>query len=321
MIPLPRALTDPRDRFLTFLAIERGLAAKTLESYGRDLADLLVDLSAAGFSDLASVTPRALAEHLASLKSVRGMEASSVSRHLAAIRVFFKWLVEHGVVQENPTEILERPKLGRPLPHIITPLQMKRLLQAPLEEARLAKPARIRQTDTDRAPPPLWQRDLALLELLYASGLRASEVCGLTRADYFDELGVVRVVGKGAKVRLVPVAKGSRAAVNQYLAECRPKLLRGDGNDLGRVLLSRSGKPLERVAVWQIVKRCARAAGFDAHPHMLRHSFATDLLRGGADLRSVQEMLGHADIATTEIYTHVDRSGLKAMHRRLHPRG
>jgi integrase/recombinase XerD len=322
MAGLPRSLTDARDHFLTYLRIEVNAAPKTIEAYGRDLGDLLTELHSKGVAIIAKVEPRHLTEHLARLKSERDFEATSVIRHLATIRVFFRWLQGTSRIQTNPAEVLERPHRWRNLPDVLSPRQVEQLLAgARVPGSAAPTKTKARETDTEREPAPLWQRDAALLELLYASGLRASEVCTLTRADYFDTLGVVRVIGKGTKVRLVPVAKAARTAVDHYLTECRPKLLRGDGNDRGFLLLSKTGKPLERVAVWQIVKRCAKQANLDVHPHMLRHSFATHLLQGGADLRAVQEMLGHADIGTTQIYTHVDRSALKAMHKRLHPRG
>jgi len=169
--------------------------------------------------------------------------------------------------------------------------------------------------------PRLYLRDRALLELLYSCGLRASEVADLQVNDYKRALGVVLVTGKGDKQRLVPIGVPAQRAVETYLDECRPRVARDPGLAQDRLLLSRTGRPLERVAVWQLVKKAARAAGLQkVHPHVLRHSFATHLLAGGADLRVVQELLGHADIATTQIYTHVDRTHLKDVHRQYHPR-
>jgi integrase/recombinase XerD len=181
--------------------------------------------------------------------------------------------------------------------------------------------------DGKLAGPPLHLRDRAMLELLYACGLRASEVAGLRIADFHPTLGVVMVTGKGGKQRLVPVGKPAQEAVRRYLDECRPRLLAGAGKaprpdrSAGRLLLSRSGRPLERVAVWQLVRKNAKLAGLGhVHPHLLRHSFATHLVSGGADLRVVQELLGHADIATTQIYTHVDSSRFRAIQKKFHPR-
>jgi integrase/recombinase XerD len=193
--------------------------------------------------------------------------------------------------------------------------------------ALLAAPQRMAASGAAASPDrtPMYLRDRAMLELMYACGLRASEVANLRVRDLHEKLGVVMARGKGDKQRLVPIGKPAQGAVSEYLRECRPRLARvgdplEDRGD-GRLLLSRTGRPLERVAVWQIVRRCAAAAGLArVHPHMLRHSFATHLLMGGADLRVVQELLGHADVGTTQIYTHVDAKRLREVQRRFHPR-
>ncbi|MCA9290540.1 MAG: tyrosine-type recombinase/integrase, partial [Phycisphaerales bacterium] len=200
----------------------------------------------------------------------------------------------------------ETPTRWKRLPGVLTPKQMRDLLEAP-------------NPDAGR----LWLRDRTMLELMYAAGLRASEVGVLALRDHNDTLNVLRVTGKGRKQRLVPIGRPAQAWTRRYLEELRPHLARfDDGRDDQRLLLSHTGRPLERVAVWQIVRRNARLAGIrDVHPHRLRHSFATHLLAGGADLRVVQELLGHADIATTQIYTHVDRSRLREVVRKHHPRG
>ncbi|MBX3375440.1 MAG: tyrosine recombinase [Phycisphaeraceae bacterium] len=308
--PLPEAFEDLRAKFLAFIRVECGLAPNTLDAYDRDLHDLLDDLSRRSVGGAEDITPRHLSEHLARLKTDRNMESSSVIRHLATIKVFGRWLTARGFVKENPAEVLDRPHRWKRLPGVMSPTQLKALLAAP-------KPGRAEDDG-----PPLWLRDRAMLELMYASGLRASEVGAVGTTDLHETLGVVRVTGKGRKQRLVPVGKPAAAAIKAYLSDCRPHLAKADGRDRGRLLLSRSGRPLERVAVWQIVKRNAAEAGLKGvHPHMLRHSFATHLLAGGADLRVVQEFLGHADIATTQVYTHVDRSRLKDVHRKHHPRG
>jgi len=305
---LPEAFARLHSRFLTFIRVECGLSRNTLEAYGRDLTDLLADLADAGVEDLREAAPRLLAAHMAGLKTRRGLAGSSVIRHLATVKVFFRWALAQELVAADPTSILDRPMRWRNLPDVLSPKQIASLLSAPRPEE-------------DPQAPPLWLRDRALLELLYASGLRASEVAGLSQRDVHETLGVVRVTGKGNKQRLVPMGKPAQQSLSAYLTGCRPRLARPDQRDLGRVLLSRTGRPLERVAVWQIVKKHARAAGLhDVHPHTLRHSFATHLLIGGADLRVVQELLGHADITTTQIYTHVDRSRLKAVHTKHHPR-
>lgn len=202
------------------------------------------------------------------------------------------------------------------MPGVLSPRQMKSLLDAPLTMAK--------NIDEGSANTDLWIRDRAMLELMYAAGLRASEVGALRLNEYNPTLGVVLVNGKGNKQRLVPIGKPSMQWADRYLKEVREPLMSRfmDGRDQHRLLLSNNGRPLERIAVWQIVRRCANAAGLhEVHPHMLRHSFATHLLAGGADLRVVQELLGHADIATTQIYTHVDRSRLRDVVKKHHPRG
>jgi integrase/recombinase XerD len=309
---LPPALEKLRRGFLTYIRVECGLSANTLDAYDRDLSEMLRDAAGRGRAGAAELTPRDLSDHLASLKSGRGLSGTSVIRHMATIKVFGRWLTSTGLVDENPADLLERPTRWKKLPGVLSPNQVKRLLAAP--------GAAVGNEDEDSGPP-MRLRDRALLELLYACGVRASEVATLEQRSFHESLSVVLVTGKGNKQRIVPVGKPAGDAVREYLALCRPKLVREDGRDRGRLLLSRTGRPLERVAVWQIVKRNAAAAGLsNVHPHVLRHSFATHLLGGGADLRVVQELLGHADIATTQIYTHVDAARLKEVHRKFHPR-
>jgi integrase/recombinase XerD len=331
-----------RRRFLAFLRVECGLLPNSLVAYDRDLRDLLGDLTQVGVSSPEGITPRHLTQHLAGLKSDRGLAASSTIRHLATIRVFCRWLLAEGLIEENPADILDRPTRWKRLPDVLSGRQIKALLEEGTEVTRhrgIQQSGADASRNGDRGARPgevLHFRDRALLELMYASGLRASEAAGLALTDYLPELGVVRVTGKGNKQRLVPVGKPARDAIERYLVECRPVLSPDTGvvesstkprravrgsRDHTRLFVSRSGRPLERVAVWQIVRRTANAAGLrGVHPHMLRHSFATHLLAGGADLRVVQELLGHADIGTTQIYTHVDRSRLKSVHRKYHPR-
>jgi integrase/recombinase XerD len=310
--PSPLApFADLHRQFLVYIRVECGLSANTLAAYSRDLSDLMSDLDKRGITQVKAITPRHLSLHLAELKTRQQLAASSIIRHLATVKVFCRWLHARGFVEENPAQILERPTRWRRLPGVLSPAQLRALLAAPAPQAWDGR---------GDPPPPLWLRDRAMLELMYASGLRASEVGAVQLTDLHETLGVVRLTGKGSKQRLVPVGVPALKAIRHYLAECRPLLAR-NGRDQGRLLLSRTGRPLERVAVWQIVKRHARAAGLkNVHPHVLRHSFATHLLAGGADLRVVQELLGHSDIATTQIYTHVDRSHLKDVHRRHHPR-
>lgn len=296
---------QPVREVLGWLRIEAGLSSATLEAYQRDLDCMVEALEATGVRSPEDVTARMLADHLQSLHRDRDLQPSSISRHLSTIRTFFRYLEAEKRIERNPAAPLVPPTRWKRLPGVMTPKQMRRLLEA-------ASP------DSGR----LWMRDRAMLELMYAAGLRASEVGAVRFHEYKETLGVVLVHGKGNRERLVPVGVPAREAIGQYVEHLYPELTRfDDGRDDRRLLLSNTGRPLERVAVWQIVRRLARKAGMDnIHPHMLRHSFATHLLAGGADLRVVQELLGHADIATTQIYTHVDRSRLKSVVAAHHPR-
>ncbi|MBK7404616.1 MAG: site-specific tyrosine recombinase XerD [Phycisphaerales bacterium] len=306
---LPAELAKIAAIFDAYLRVECGMSANTLDAYGRDIRELLSHLAEQGVRSPGEIDHRMLAAHVARL-STRGLAASSVARHLATMKVLFRWLTATGRTPKNPAEFLDQPTRWKKIPNVLSPRQVKQLLDAPAPEA-----------DADPAGPPLWLRDRAILELMYASGLRASEVGALRLDEVLTTLGVVRVTGKGDKQRLVPMGSPARAALDAYLAECRPKLLRADSRDAGRVFLTRTGRPIERVRVWQLVKKHAATAGLaNVHPHVLRHSFATHLLTGGADLRVVQELLGHADIGTTQIYTHVDKSRLKSVHAKFHPR-
>jgi integrase/recombinase XerD len=318
-LDLPPALDRAYTEFMAYLRIECGLLPASLEAYGRDLSELLLEVAGRGAKELPAVTPQMLADHVALLRSERGMVPASVARHLATIKVFFRWAGARALIETNPADYLDQPARWRNLPDVLSPAQLRALIEAPKPPPEVEVKVGKRRPPP---PPPLWLRDRAMLELMYASGLRASETAQICTGDIHETLGVVRVLGKGNKHRLVPMHAQAMRALRTYVDECRVKLLRPDGRDKGRVFLSASGRPLERVAVWQIVKRNAALAGLaDVHPHMLRHSFATHLLIGGADLRVVQELLGHADIATTQIYTHVDRSRLKAVHAKYHPRG
>ncbi|MDX2114942.1 MAG: tyrosine recombinase [Planctomycetota bacterium] len=302
--------------FLGYLRVECGLSANTLEAYARDLRDLAVELNESEIPALSEVQPADLARHVGGLSARRKMAASSVARHLATLRVFFRWLKSEGRIERDPTEWLERPAQWQRLPMILTPQNMRALIAAPELAAALAaaEPAAERG-------PPLWIRDKAILELMYACGLRASEVGLLTVEGVKPGLRAAVVTGKGNKQRIVPFGKPAAGALERYVLKCRPLLVRPDGRDKGRMFLSRTGRPLERVAIWQLVKRYAAIAGLrDVHPHLLRHSFATDLLRGGADLRVVQEFLGHSNITTTQIYTRIDAPRLREVHKKFHPR-
>ena len=303
------AETSPYERpvrdFLTYLRVEAGVARATLDAYRRDINDLVTFLAQRGLYRPARVRPADLAEHIRYLHRERNRQPASVARHLTTIRMFFRYLAANGQVDDDPTRLLEPPTRWRRLPGVLSPKQMRALLDAPTPDHGA-----------------LWLRDKAMLELMYAAGLRATEIAALPVDAFNATLGVVLVTGKGGKQRVVPIGRPAQQWVERYRTELRSTLVRyGDGRDEGRMLLSRTGRPLERVAVWQIIRRVAARAGVtDIHPHMLRHSFATHMLIGGADLRVVQELLGHSDIATTQVYTHVDRGHLKEVVQRHHPR-
>ncbi len=293
------------DGFLAFCRIECGLAKLTLEAYGRDLSALGEHLSEKGPKDLAKASMEDLAGHIRWLSKAKGYNPTTVTRHLATMRVFYRWLHATGAIARDPARLLERPTAWKRLPGAMTERQMAALVEFPSKEGG-----------------DLWLRDRTLLELLYSGGLRASEVASVKVSDFHETLGVLAVTGKGGKQRVVPIGVPAIEWTKRYLAECRPVLAqKGAGRDGHRLLLSFAGRPLERVAVWQIVKRVARAAGIDdVHPHTLRHSFATHLVIGGADLRVVQELLGHASVVTTQVYTHVSKSHLAEVIATCHPR-
>ncbi|MCC6677054.1 MAG: tyrosine recombinase [Phycisphaerales bacterium] len=328
---LPGPLNAIAAEFIAFLRLECGLSRNTLQAYSRDTRDLFREMAGRGLTEPRAFAARPVADHIARLRSDRGMSASSVTRHLATIRVLFRWMLARGMISDSPAQYLDRPTRWKKLPEVISPRQVGSLLEA---RGRVAKAPKRKKgagasEEGEADPSHLRLRDVAMLELMYASGLRASEVATVGLIDLAQDLAFVRVHGKGNKHRVVPIGVPARRALEAYLHDVRPKLSSPEGrrgihaaaNDQGKIFLSRTGRPLERVAVWQIVTRHARAAGLHkAHPHTLRHSFATHLLAGGADLRVVQELLGHADISTTQIYTHVDRSRLKEVHRQFHPR-
>lgn len=304
-----------RRGFIIFLRIECGLMPASIEAYARDLESLMLFLQKRAINDITNATPEALIAHVRSMTADRGYSSSTISRHLATTKVFFRWLLATGKIENNPADHLDQPTKWKKLPGVLTPGQMRKLLVAPCPPEKPTK-----------GMPPLWLRDRAILELMYASGLRASEVGQIGQIDILEKIGVVRVLGKGDKHRLVPMGKPAQRALGIYMSECRPMLITaetaGQRRDQGKLFLSRTGRPIERVRVWQIVKHWATQAGLPkTHPHMLRHSFATHLLMGGADLRIVQELLGHADITTTQIYTHVDPTKLQQTIKNLHPRG
>lgn len=288
--------------FRDFLALEAGHAANTIDSYLRDLRRFVAWADARGAAAPGEVSRKLLREFVFALKDL-GLSAATIRRQVSAIRTYYGFLLGEGTVEHDPSDRLEMPRRGRKLPDVLSVPEVESLLAAP------------------RADEPLAWRDRALLELGYGAGLRASELCSLTVSQLLLSDGLVRVVGKGNKERLVPIGRQVLGPLSIYLRQVRPTLDKGKSGD--RVLLNARGQPLSRVGAWSIVKRRAREAGIRKRvtTHTLRHSFATHLLEGGADLRAVQEMLGHADLSTTQIYTHVDREYLRSVHRQFHPRG
>lgn len=290
------------ERYLDMLRVERNLSPHTLESYARDLAGLRAALRHDGVSDAADVRPPHVTRWLRGLAEA-GKSPASQARALSAVRQLFAFLVRGGELTTNPALEITGPRRRRPLPVVPSRQEMVRIVESPGPRARSAL------------------RDRAALELLYAAGLRATELCKLRMDELHLQLGVVRPTGKGSKERVVPIGRPALEALQAYLEIGRPALLKGRPSDF--VFIGNRGRPLSRMALFKIVRRSATAAGISRKlsPHKLRHAFATHLLQGGADLRAVQEMLGHADISTTEIYTHVEGEQLRSAVNKHHPLG
>ncbi len=290
------------DSFILHLATERGLSDNYQLSTRRSLEEFAEWLAKTRqISDAGAVTHAHISDHLAHCKQ-RGLAAASIKLVVVALKIFFRFLHARGVIKHDPAEVLPLPRMERYAPETLNELQMEDFL------AGIA---------TNR---PRGLRDRAMLELLYSSGLRISELVNARLENIDLDRGVIRVTGKGNKTRLVPVGAKAREAIGRYLASERPGVVRPKTGS--EIFLNRFGRKLTTVRVWQIVKQLAREAGIESniYPHLMRHSFATHLLNNGADLRVIQEMLGHADISTTQIYTHVDQGRLKAVHRKVHPR-
>lgn len=288
--------------FLDYISVERGLAKNTLLAYSRDLRRYVIFLKKRSVVSFDAATRDDIMEFLVKERD-RGLGPGSAARALVAVRMLHRFLTREGKVKQDVSETFEAPKLWKDLPEYLTPPEVERLLAAP--DAR--KPQGI--------------RDRACLELMYATGLRASEVGALKVGHLNLEEGTLRVFGKGGKERMVPVGRLARESVRKYLEKTRPRWA-AKGTAADALFITRVGKPMSRVTVWTILRRYAAAAEIqkNIYPHILRHSFATHLLENGADLRVVQELLGHSDIATTQIYTHVERSRLKGIHKKFHPR-
>jgi integrase/recombinase XerD len=301
LIPDAQARAFLIERFTDFLTLEKGSSPRTREAYARDVARFAAFALTRRVNTPAAVTARVLREFMYHLKDL-GLSPASIRRNVSAVRSYFRFLVGDGHLSRDPSDRLETPQRWRTLPEVLTVEEIRRLLAAPTMDDRL------------------YFRDRAMLELAYGAGLRVSEWIGIGTKDLLLDEGLVRVFGKGSKERLVPIGRGAIGSLAIYARELRPVLERGAGK--GTLFLNARGEPLSRMGAWKILRKYVSRAGITkpVSPHTLRHSFATHLLEGGADLRAVQEMLGHADISTTQIYTHVDREYLRQVHKRYHPR-
>ena len=289
------------EQFQDYLIFERGLSKRTLSAYQHDLENCIEFLARQGITDPNHVTPTVLRTWIFSLHEV-GLAPSSIRRAQSAVRTFFRFLLAEGWLSVDPTERLESPKIRDRLPEFLTKEETQRLLDAPNPQKSL------------------YWRDRSILELLYASGVRVSELVGLLISGLDLDDSFITVFGKGGKERIVPVGVPALLTLKRYLSELRPKLDQAEGR--GHVYLNARGRPLTRESVWKLVRDSGRRADINKNvsPHTLRHTFATHLLEGGADLAAVQEMLGHVDISSTQIYTHVDREYLRQIHGKYHPR-
>jgi integrase/recombinase XerD len=289
------------DQFLDHLMLERGLSPNTRAAYATDLRAFFAEMERRGVRSLNDVTREHIYRYLLDSRE-KGLSGATVSRRLVSLKVFFRYLHREGLLAANAAEAIETPRRSLTLPDALNPKDLERLLNQP---------------DTRR---PIGMRDRAMLELLYASGLRVSELSALTLDDIYLDAQTLRCMGKGRKERIVPFGETARDWLRRYLEEARPVF--AGTSATRRLFLARGARPMDRRWIWRRIHLAARAAGIlqGVHPHTLRHTFATHLLAGEAPLRVIQEMLGHSDIATTQIYTHVDRGRLKALHEKFHPR-
>jgi integrase/recombinase XerD len=294
-------MKDLIEQFAHYLAVECGLRPNSLKAYRADLGDFAAFLGRRG-ADVRHISDRDIGAFIAAERR-RGLAPASIARKLIAVKMFFRYLAQERLVDEDVSTLLESPRAAKPLPDALSEEEVEALLAAP------------------DVSTPLGARDRAILEMLYATGARATEVAEMNAGDVNFEYGFVLVRGKGGKERIVPVGRAALTALGEYMSGVRNSLLRGKKSD--RLFVSRTGRPLDRQSMFNIVRKRALEAGIiiSISPHMLRHSFATHMLAGGADLRVVQEMLGHSDISTTQIYTHIEKDRLKAVHSRFHPRG
>ena len=290
------------DEYLNFLAIEKGVSLNTLEAYSRDLTRYMGFMEDRGTVGIRTITANDVIAFLGNLRN-NGLTPNSVNRTLAALRGFYKYLLREKVIENNPVAHIELAKIWMRLPDTLSRAEMDHLLEQAVADS------------------PLGMRDRAMLELMYATGIRVSELISISMNSINWQVGFLIVLGKGNKERIVPVGQPALTFITRYISEGRSKLLKRTMSNV--LFVNRSGTGLTRQGFWKIVKKYATKAGLEnkVHPHTFRHSFATHLLEGGADLRSVQVMLGHSDISTTQVYTHVTRERLKDIHKKYHPRG
>lgn len=289
--------------FIRYLRVERNAATNTIDSYSLDLKRYLQFLGQQGIRSAEKVERGHIISFLTLLRDL-GLTPRSISRNFSAVKAFHRFLISEEFSRTDPTENVDAPKRTRKLPDVLNPNEIELILEQP------------------NAHHVLGIRDKAILETLYATGIRVSELIGLKQTSVLFDQRIIRVFGKGSKERVVPIGRSALLWIRKYQEEARPRLAkRGQTNDV--LFLNARGKKLSRMSIWKIVRQFSVSAGIkkEVHPHTFRHSFATHLLEGGADLRAVQEMLGHADISTTQVYTHIDREYLKEVHRTFHPRG
>jgi len=291
-------------QYLQFIQIEKGLSENSVNSYAKDLKRYLTFIQEQiGLKKLDGITLSHIENYLKEL-SAMGLSSSTIARNISSIRSFHEFAIAENMATANPAELVDLPKSTKKLPEVLSPDEIRKILDSPDSESKAGI------------------RDKAILETLYASGMRVSELTELTLNNLYFEIGFIRVIGKGSKERLVPVGEHAQDALEHYIEYVRPYFIKNPAKTENKIFLNQRGGPLSRMGVYNIVKAAAARAGIEknVYPHIFRHSFATHLLEGGADLRAVQEMLGHSSIITTEIYTHVDRSFLHQVHKQFHPR-
>ncbi len=299
---IPKEISRNISQFINHITLEKGLSENTKLSYHHDLTVFAEFLSSQNINSLKKTNSEHISSFIEQLNEL-GLTTSSRSRYLSAIRSFFKYLIKNDICEKDPTETINMPKLLRKLPDVLTIEDINSILES---------------CDTDTLAGI---RDRAIIETLYACGLRVSELCSLKQRDIIKDVEIIRVFGKGSKERLVPIGKSAIYWIEQYVLKARHQFIKLFNTD-DLLFLNQRGKGLTRMSIWKIVNFYANKAGvtIKCYPHIFRHSFATHLLEGGADLRAVQEMLGHSDISTTQIYTHLDKEYIKEVHRTFHPR-